>query len=606
MNTRIKTNQLVYSLKHDEIAKKYDFFALKTNDKYIKRGAYILDVAFLNNDIKAIRFESGRCAYLLMLHNENNKRRLKKTIESTEGGEKLFVEEVNVCEISDDIVLQLLLNALASYDSEILKFNNLTGHFYCFHPNWIKHGKDKSKDVIWRLPCLDIRVTANFVLTMEVRTFTSVLLKKKITFNKKKFEDYPQYIFSARNTLRRKLAEDSEPAFIMRQVDGGKSEIPFLDFQNAEKFEQCKVGVVTNVVEAFNNKYVDLAHIDFKQLDVSKRIDYSRIAARENAEIIRSRLCQKTIHIVDLIGDQYSEMFCGNITELILSKYDITVSRGKRVKKDALNICLIHNTEYYNGINDPHDKDYGNIAVQHITFENFSDSSEFAIATVVHEVLIKQDISEGKISLFDWKKLGVDRDLSFGVEEEIGEIKRYFFMTVHPDGSFQMSEQELNLFDINEYSECVNIFEDARTKSEVVKGIIKDERGDINIIKDAGLITLPEALEIKKLLIAGDNKLRGKERREALLSSCLDIKMYEEGDAENYFVGTIGEGMRWNIHRAANIRKIEGYNNAPSMFDRLLPLMSVTFVHNGQLTVLPFPFKYLREYVKQIRNSEVH
>ena len=176
-------------------------------------------------------------------------------------------------------------------------------------------------------------------------------------------------------------------------------------------------------------------------------------------------------------------------------------------------------------------------------------------------------------------------------------------MTIHPDGSFQMSEQELNLFEINEYSECVNIFEDARTKREVVKGIIKNQRGDINIIKDAGRITLPEASEIKNLLIEGDNKLRGKERREALLSSCLDIKMYEEGGAENYFVGTIGEGMRWNIRRAANIRKIEGYNNAPSMFEQLLPLMSVTFVHNGQLTVLPFPFKYLREYIRQIKRS---
>lgn len=36
------------------------------------------------------------------------------------------------------------------------------------------------------------------------------------------------------------------------------------------------------------------------------------------------------------------------------------------------------------------------------------------------------------------------------------------------------------------------------------------------------------------------------------------------------------------------------------MFDKLLPTMNVTFVHNGQLTVLPFPFKYLREFVKDL------
>ena len=33
------------------------------------------------------------------------------------------------------------------------------------------------------------------------------------------------------------------------------------------------------------------------------------------------------------------------------------------------------------------------------------------------------------------------------------------------------------------------------------------------------------------------------------------------------------------------------------LFDALLPLMNVTFVRNGQLTVVPFPFMYLREHI---------
>ena len=53
-----------------------------------------------------------------------------------------------------------------------------------------------------------------------------------------------------------------------------------------------------------------------------------------------------------------------------------------------------------------------------------------------------------------------------------------------------------------------------------------------------------------------------------------------------------------SINRAANIRKIEPFKDSILMFEKLLPLMNVTFVHNGQLTIIPFPFKYLREYVK--------
>lgn len=114
---------------------------------------------------------------------------------------------------------------------------------------------------------------------------------------------------------------------------------------------------------------------------------------------------------------------------------------------------IIRNAEYYNGVNDPHDKIYEDAAVQYITFEDFSDSSEFAIATVVHEIIIKKDIQERKISLFDWSNLGFAEPVSFGIEAEIEDIKRYFFITVNPDGSSEIKEQELTLFEMNEYTE---------------------------------------------------------------------------------------------------------------------------------------------------------
>ena len=127
--------------------------------------------------------------------------------------------------------------------------------------------------------------------------------------------------------------------------------------------------------------------------------------------------------------------------------------------------------------------------------------------------------------------------------------------------------------------------------------MIIDSKGQINVIKDTGIITLPESDEIKTLLASGDTALRGKARREELLSSCLDIKTYEDSGRLYYFVGTIGEGMRAKIAKASNVRCIEGYNKGPILFNQLLPTMNIPFVHNNQLTVIPFPFKYLREYL---------
>lgn len=597
MSSSIKTNQLVCFTDRKQFADCYDVYYLETIDKYIKRGAYILDVAELDNDIKAIKFESGKRVYLMLQTNPDNKDKLKKLLPGIEDGDRYSIGKADVSELSDDIIVQLLLNALGSYDSEFLKFNNLTGHLYCFHTDWIKHGKEKNADVIWRVPCLELSVTKEMCLNLNVRTFTSELLRNRITFTKKKFEDYPKYVFAANNTLGRRLKDDNETCFIMRQIDGTKTEIPFLDLQNIAKFQHTKMGVLNSVLNTFNEKYSDMCKIEFACKEISSRLDYSKSVQKENAKRIKDVLEEKGVQLIDQIDDEYSAIFTQNIKALLESKYEISPTIGKRVSKDKLNIVIIHNAEYYNGVNDPHDKIYEDAAVQHITFEDFSDSSEFAIATVVHEIIIKKDIQERKISLFDWSNLGFVEPVSFGIKAEIEDIKRYFFITVNPDGSFDITEQEFTLFEMSEYTEMVEIFEQGRMDSETVKGVIRFADGSINVIKDAGLFTIPEISEIVELLDNGDNKLRGKERREELLSSCLDIKMYGDNGRCYYFVGTIGEGMRQNIQRACVVRNVEGYDGAAVKFDEMLPMMNVTFIHNGQLTVIPFPFKYLREYV---------
>ena len=597
MSSSIKTNQLECSIDREQFTACYDVYYLETINKYIKRGAYILDVAELDNDIKSIKFESGKRVYLMLQINPDNKDKLKRLLQGIEDGDKYSIGKADVCELSDDIIVQLLLNALGSYDSEFLMFNNLTGHLYCFHTDWIKHGKEKNADVIWRVPCLELSVTKEMCLNLNVRTFTSELLRNRITFTKKKFEDYPKYVFAANNTLRRRLKDDNETCFIMRQIDGTNTEIPFLDLQSIEKFQHTKMGVLNSILNTFNEKYSQICKIEFACKEISSRLDYSKSVQKENAKRIKDVLEEKGVQLIDQIDDEYSAIFTQNIKALLESKYEISPTIGKRVSKDKLNIMIIHNAEYYNGVNDPHDKIYEDAVVQHITFEDFSDSSEFAIATVVHEIIIKKDIQERKISLFDWSNLGFEESVSFGIETEIEDIKRYFFITVNPDGSFDITEREFTLFEMNEYTEMVEIFEQGRTDYETVKGVIRFADGSINVIKDAGLFTVPEISEIAELLDNGDNKLRGKERREELLPSCLDIKMYGDNGRCYYFVGTIGEGMRQNIQRACVIRSVEGYAGSEVKFAQMLPMMNVTFIHNGQLTVLPFPFKYLREYV---------
>lgn len=600
MNSPIRTNQVIFKVDLSAFNEKYDVFRVKTDDKYFKIGAYIIDAPFLNNSVRSVLFEGGKTFLVLMDRHDGNFDALKRTFDSHEEGEKITFSKEEVSSLKGNCILQLLLNSMSSQKSEFLKCNNLTGHFYCFHNEWLRHDKKSEKNIIWQVPCLELRITQDMKLCMSMHNFTSELLRKKITFGAKKFEKYPKYVFSRNSTLRRKLKEDDEPAFIMRQLDGQKTDIPFIDLQNIKKYRKSKVGILASVVSNFNMEFAGMASIEFDIIKEYTALNYSRRAQKENLKAIQGVLSEQSIKIVDEIGDEYSDMFCRDVAEKLFAKYGVKATVGKRVSKGSLNICVIHNAAYYEDIEDPYQKRHEGVTVQHITFEDFYGKSEFAISTVVHELLIKKDILSGQITLFDWNALDYQEEFCFGCAKCDGEANRYFFMNIKPNGSFSFTESKLDIFNMDQYSECVDIFENAKAKLEEVQGVIKNANGKINIIKGTDWITIPELFAIEAELLEGNNKLRGRNKRDELLASCLDIKCFEQKGDTYYFVGEIGEGMRNSISHSANIRRIVRYKDAPNFFEQLLPLMSVSFVKNGQLTVMPFPYKYLREYIKTV------
>ena len=134
----------------------------------------------------------------------------------------------------------------------------------------------------------------------------------------------------------------------------------------------------------------------------------------------------------------------------------------------------------------------------------------------------------------------------------------------------------------------------------LTNSVVMDSKGNINIIKDTQWVTIPEIFKIRYELESGNTKLRNEEKRTELFNDILDIKQFIYNDEEHYFAGYIGHGIKPTLQCAVHIRKFEKYQNAPSFLTKILPLMYVTFVRNNQLTVIPFPFKYLREHINSL------
>ena len=594
----IMTNKVIPVFDYLVLDKEFDFFTITTSEKYIRGGATILDLPSENIKIHSLLFDRGKRCYVMIRKNPDSFQWLKQAALRTENAESLFFSRVTSREIAQRDLLQLLLNGTGNTKTSTLAFNNLTGHLYCFHPAWQKTRKNGQKSEVIKVPCLEISVNESYMLQLNVRTFTSIKLKSKIKFGKHKLEDYPKYTFGKRRTLKRSMESADDECFILRQEANDKTEIPFLDIQNIDKFTESKMGVLTFVLERFNELYEGAASISFELIDEYGRIDHRRKEDKENKAAIIDKLQTTRLRIVDRIGDECSMDFCNKMADLIEQKYGIRPSIGQRLSQAGLNIVLIHNEAYYNGESDPHADSHQGYAVQHITLEDFFHCAEHAVSTVVNELMIKEDLRNGQISLFNWSKLGYKNTLLFGCKVNGEQSDCFVFMRIAPDGSFSIEEFKLDLLSAGEYAKYASLFSTTESRSEMVSGIVSDEQGNINIIKDTGWYTIPDILGIKNELVLGNNRLRGKEPRQQFLDAVLDIKWFKIGEQTFYFSNDIGEGMRTIIPRAANIREIKSYAGSGSLFDSLFQTLDVSFVRNGQLTVIPFPFKYLREYIK--------
>ena len=188
-------------------------------------------------------------------------------------------------------------------------------------------------------------------------------------------------------------------------------------------------------------------------------------------------------------------------------------------------------------------------------------------------------------------------DVVFGSVVCGDDEDHYYFMTIHPDSTFIIKEETDDFLGEPAYDKYINILSGNEDEG-ITKGIVGMGAESVYIIKDVGLIALPDVDSIANELESGNTKLRGKTMRESLLSGCLDVHSYEEDGRTFYFVGDIGAGMQTTVGRAANIRELCKEGSSRVNIENFLPLMDVDFVRNGQLTVIPFPFKYLREYIR--------
>ncbi len=637
-----------------------------TSENYIKYGALVLDEVALSLKARSIVFEFGKSFYALFDKKIIDKVDLSKQLEKIENGDSLSFKILDSKEIEllpHHTLAQLLINSISNPKHNRLSFNNLTGKLYLFNPYYFNISNKNNQEQIFKIVALELNISRDLFFQLDVKTFSCILLQKQMVFGNRKINEYPKYTFvHSTKTLRRVLNSEKlngENQYILKQTSKRgkleKSNIPFLNFQNIDEFNNSKIGMFNSILLSIKEKLSDYLKIEILPINIEKTIRYSTE--------FKINDFQENVTLIDLAKDS-TETITKVQKELknIIPKSKVKI--GKRINTSGYNLKLVHNKAFYEKyqIKDPYKADH---LSQHLTIEDFKTNSKASLKALISESIIKNDITNNKISIVDWKKYNYQDKWIFG--NKINE--HIYFLTIYPNGTLNFEEFESDLFKQDEYNMLCKIFDD----NSMIEFIVKDDLGNINAIKRTNNYTIPkfrfiydilksesEKLKLSKseaikylrdviqgtekqciieqrissvenwnkesLLSCFDNRndkklfsekiknetgeilksyLRDKTRYE-ILDSQLDIHLLKNENRIFYYVGEKGEGIQQQIIRASVIREIEPQKDSELIFDKLLPLMNVDFVKNGNLTVMPFPLKYLRECINVLDTTKAH
>ena len=569
------SNQLKVAFNYQLIDNAFDFYLVSTTEKYIPFGAKCLD--FENGRIESLSFENGKSLYIMLKKDRFSKIELVSVLDN----EKLMAKKVESNDVPRHILFRLFLYSLNNFNSNKLSFNNLTGKFYIFKPEWMK--KNRSS-----FTAIGLNVDSDMNVIVEAATFAKYSLFKK----SKKINDYPKYVFSNKNcSLKRVFEVDSDDVYIKKGIYNKKAEVPFFTMSK-ENLKDNKVYYFYHALDLLKRKYGEMISVSLKEIEVSKTIGIERDKLFMDHALREIEKMEFNIaNIVD--GAEYEEEFDSLFCKLSETIGSSKIATSKTIDIDKVNVLLIHNREYYEQMEypDPYKSFERSAVIQCITVEDSAEKivsdNEAITNTIIKEIVIKNDILNKKfISLDNWSSYNFDCDWIFGKEKN----GKHYFIIIHPDGSFDLYSKfdDFSLFEEDILNECSDYLTDNKGKE---KTIIATTKGDINVITRTNRYPVP-AKEIFEQEVLS----RSQEARERFLSGVVDINLYEEDLSLYYSVGIKGSGMNTKIIRAPHLYKVEVISGNNIMTD-ILSTLSATFVKYKSFTVLPYPVKYLNEYI---------
>lgn len=697
------TNRINVTYNMENIDADFDVFRVeKANKDYYKYN--ILDSAVYEFKAAAVQWTFGATALVLFRKGEVTEQQFKESIMKEYEDVKiqkidLFDSEQcsNCFYFENRLLAQLLINSMRTPKHEAFMYNNLTGKLFYHDPSW-KH-KDKLTGKVNFIRFLEIVIDPGMYLNLEHKTF-------------KRYdrESNGLYVIDSKTgEFRKKLKTDTN---VITYKEGSLPHNHFrvdnFDITDITHFRKSKMGVMEQFLRDVNDNLSKYISIDIVEREDAQEFDISNLEKKGISELEYGEMLQKKgVVIVDENDSEISKDIVAKLQEELEKYYHVKAAVGN-LSGDAYNIRIIHDGEYYdeNEMHDPHSDNLKGYIVQHITeeaehFTNTKGSSP-DIKKIVQELIIKGDVRERMISIFDWERLDSGKDWTFVLRKKIktkfGEnvehvnfvnkkaFNYYNYYRLKIDGNGKMEFDafcDSNQSETEEWNKICYAYDFVEDKhhgvQNHVEGLMYSNIDNIHAILLTHEKTLPNISALMDTLIETDAKERvskeillkaindfeteyiaageiisewknklsvetemitkksikkilnmksgtaskfnrflhqkygiwidGELRKGEFeylyqIGNLLNIKYdynendYLDGRAFVYYVGAKGNNKKTKYPNACCMRKVISLGETLE-YEEALPLMTVEFVRNSQFTVLPFPFKYLREYIEQ-------
>ena len=461
--------------------------------------------------------------------------------------------------------------------------------------------------------------------------------------------------------IRLKKGETPKNYFVkQKEFDGYKrSSVDFLQ-TDWTKRKATKIYTLIRFLKDIRRNLKNYLSVELEELEF-KNFELKRTSAKRNSEItdlIKTKISFEKYGLIieDFVKDNKSKKFIDDVTKIIEEEYTSIVSLKKMKSSNSQFNLFI--TESIGSKNDPYqDIKKLNKLTQNILLENL-ENPKIVLPVLLKELVIKQDIMNRKTSIPNYQNADNMTFYYFNKDNESKKYSVYKMILDRGNISFKEVENRESLFDEDEkgYIDKM-LFEISKSGSEA-ELIVKNSKGDVNIITKTNYFSIPniehiakeyellskpfnksynELVELKddvpmdrkkeyidflenienrdeinlkvevknkkvKNYLADkftenlDKNLNRSRKKNTVLDILTGIKYSKINDKEAYYVVGTKE-IASSFARSNIIRKIEAIEGK-LLLDEVLVMMDEYFVRNKELTVLPYPLKYLREFVK--------